>query len=588
MISSLLTCALLLGASGARAGLLTAQGAAVVDLTNAQRSMFSTNESIGFQQIINNGVPSANRISFQFAVTAPNGNIVFRHSGNSVRGTVGNAASQIAGIAISGFYQGPGIYTLTATASLDGASVVQTQTFTISSPNILLIYPPNGSQNLTDNPLTFQWYSSGAVTYRVTVGDNASLYNALFVQTSAGATSLSYPQNPSDTRQRLSTGQTYWWKVEGLDLNGNVVAQSQNPFSFSVANTALTRDLAVSELEVSGPPDSSGAIPFRVTVANQGNTTESNIPMRVTMGGLTAPGSPFAVPQLSPGDIHAFSVSAPIPSDMQQSLAIACLTIFDDTVSNNCKTLLVTRPAAASSTTFTQDSTPLSGEQIWEAIRQILKEQGTNLDGYRFSDMEGSLTRDELAALLEQLRQGQAQASLTGPPLPVIPPAQVALPSAPTEGPSAPQDAGAPAAPAKKAAEQPRTLVLERSWNGMTRPLTPKTLFFSLKKADAWKRLWQRLSEEPVPEIDFTEHTVIAIVAGGASDADRIEVEDFKSLSSVLTVRYRLVSYARPFARATEKQSVDRKTVPYSLFVIPRTSLKVKFEKITENSNDNE
>ena len=583
---NILLAVLLISAPAARAGLLTGQGVAVLDLTNSQRAAFSTNESIGFQQIVNNGVDSPNRIFFAFSVTAPNGNIVFRHAGNSVRGTVGNAASQVSGIAITGFLQGPGIYTLSATATLDGVSVVQTQTFTISSPNILLIYPPNGSQNLSDSPLTFQWYSSGAITYRVTVGDNASLYNALFTQTtSAGANSLSYPQNPVDARQRLSTGQTYWWKVEGLDLNGNVVAQSQNPFNFSVASTALTRDMAVTELEVSGAPDSGGNIPFRVTVVNQGNTTESNIPLRVTLGGLTAPGSPFDVPQMSPSDVQTFSVAAPIPTGMNESLAIACLTIFDDTVGNNCKTVAVTRATAISSAAFSGDSSLLSGEQIWQAIQQLLKEQGTNLDDYSFSDMEGSLTRDELAALLDQLRQGQAQANLTGPPLPVAPPAQVALPSAPNEEPAAPEDSSS--APAPVVDEQPRTVVQERNWSGMARPLAPRTLFFSLKKEGNWRRLWTRLSEEPVPEVDFTEHTIVAIIAGGRVDADRVEIEDFRSLSSVLTVRYRLVAYARPFAVEKKKPAL-RKTVPYSLVVIPRTALKVKFERIKENSNDKE
>ena len=580
---SLLSAALLLAALPSDAGLLTGQGTAVLDSTNAQRASFSTNETIGFQQIVNNGVDSPNRIQFEFTVQAPNGNIVFRHRGNSVRGTVGNAASQIAGLPISGFAQGPGVYTLKATAALDGIALEQTMTFTISSPNILLIYPPNGSQNLSDNPLSFQWYSSGAVTYRVTVGDNASMYNALFIQTtSPGASSLAYPQNPTDARQRLSTGQTYWWKVEGLDVNGNVVAQSQAPFSFSVANTALTRDLAVTGLDITGPPDSGGVIPFLVTIKNQGNTTETNTPLRVTLGGLSA-GDPISVPQMSPTDVQTFSVSAAMPPDQNQSLTIACLTLFDDNVANNCKTLSVTRAAALSSGTFAGDSGALSGEQIWQAIQQLLRDQGTDLSGYSYTDMEGSLSQADLAALLDQLRQGQARASLSGPAL------EGALASVPTPATLSavdPDQTGAPPRPPEEPVEQPKTVVQERTWSGNASALAAKPLFFSINQEGVWRRLWQKTSDEPVPQVNFAEHTVVGIVAGSQSNIDRVIIEEFSSMSSVLTVRYRLVTYARPFDVQGSRTAAPKKKVPYLFVAIPRTALKVKFEKIKENSNE--
>lgn len=585
----LLGAALALGLSSlsAAAGLLTGQGAMVLDQTGAPRATFSTNEKIGFTQVVNNGVASPNRIFFQFAVTAPNGNIVFRHAGNSVGGTVGNAASQVAGLAVSGFAQGPGLYTLTATASLDGVSLAQTQTFTISSPNLLLIYPPHGSQNLTDNPLTFQWYSSGAVTYRVTVGDSPSLYNALFVQSSApGANSLTYPQNPSDPRLRLSTGQTYWWKVEGLDSNGNVVATSQTPFSFSVAATALARDLAVTSLDVSGPMDSAGNIPFRVIVTNQGSTTESNTPLRVTLGGLTVPGTPISVPQMSPSDTQTFDVSAPIPSDMNEGLAIACLNIFDDTVNNNCKTIQVTRPAAISTGAFAGDCASVGGEQIWQAIRQVLKDQGIDLDDYTFTGMDGSLTCAELSALLDQLRQGQAQANLSGPPVAgtvfsTPAPAPVAAEvEAEAEAPGAPSDLEA-----EDAAEQPRTIVKERVWSGASAPLSKVAAAVLIKDESYWRRIWQRLSDEPVPLIDFAEHMVVAVLAGSEDGASRVEVEDMSSLDAKLTVRYRLVAYARPFGPRVPKAAAPAKTAPFLLIAIPRTTMKVNFERLKESSD---
>jgi len=580
----LLAAVLILAARAASAGLLTGQGATVLDQANAQRATFSTNEKIGFMQIVNNGAASLNRIFFQFSVTAPNGNIVFRHTGNSVGGTVGNSASQVNGLAISGFAQGPGLYTLKALATLDGVTLEQTQTFTISSPNLLLIYPPNGAMNLTDNPLTFQWYSSGAATYRVTVGDNPSLYNAVFVQSSAGgASTLTYPQNPTDPRERLSSGQTYWWKVEGLDLNGNIVATSQVPFSFSVSNTALTRDLAVTSLEISGPMDGSGGIPFTIVVKNQGNTTESNTPLRVTLGGLTAPNTPISVPQMSPSESLTFNVSASIPSDMNEALAIACLTIFDDTVANNCKTVSVTRPAAISTGTFAQDCGSVSGEQIWQAIRLVLMDQGINLDDYTFTGMEGSLSCAELSALLDQLRQGQAQANLTGPP-PSGNYFTAPAPAAPVTS-VKPDKGAAPPPGLENGEEQPQTVVTEKSWSGVSVPMSKTSAAVLIRTEANWKRLWPKLSDEPIPLIDFTAHSVIAVMAGKEDDANRIEIDNMQSLSSKLTVRYRLVSYVQPFSGRAAPTAPGTKPAPYLLIAIPRTSLKVSFEKVKEKND---
>ena len=78
----------------------------------------------------------------------------------------------------------------------------------------------------------------------------------------------------------------------------------------------------------------------------------------------------------------------------------------------------------------------------------------------------------------------------------------------------------------------------------------------------------------------------MGIIAGTKNDADRVGIEEFSSLSSVLTVRYRLITYARPFDAGKPRASVSRKKVPYLFVVIPRTALKVKFERIKESSNE--
>jgi hypothetical protein len=287
---------------------------------------------------------------------------------------------------------------------------------------------------------------------------------------------------------------------------------------------------------------------------------------------------------MSPGDSLTFNVSAAIPVDMSEGLAIACLTIFDDTVSNNCKTLTVTRPAALSSATFAQDCGSVGGDQIWLAIRQVLRDQGLNLDDYNFTGMEGNLTCAELSALLDQLRQGQARASLSGPPLTAPLPPPSSAPIAKVE-----LDKGArPPTDLQNSEEQPKTVVKEQTWSGVMRPLSKTALAVTIKSEADWKRFWPKLSDEPVPLIDFTAHSVIAVMAGKEDGADRIEIDNMQSLADKLTVKYRLVSYVQPFAAVAAKTSPAGKPVPYLLIAIPRTSLKINFERIKESSDGND
>lgn len=576
LLAALALAALLGPAAGrARAALLSPQSVAVLGSDGAPRTTFSSNETVGFTQVVFNGAASANRTAFQFEVLAPNGNTSFRHTGNSVPGSVGNASARIAGIAVSGFYQGPGIYTLRAIAALDGTSVTQTQTFTISSPNILLIYPPNGATGLTDNPLTFQWYSSGASTYRISVGDNASVYNPILVQTTAaGASTFTYPQNPPDDRQKLAAGQVYYWKIEGLDANGNVVAASQVPFSFTVATVSLTKDLAVTGLDPNGSPDASGNIPFRITVKNQGTTTETGIPLKFTLGGLPAPGTPIELPALMPGEEKSYDVSAAIPSDQAQGLAIACLTIFDDTVANNCKTLTVARPTSADGSTSNPGSIPLTAEQIWEAIKQLLKERGLDLSDYDLVGMEGTLTRDELAALLDQLRQGQASSVVTGPPL--APPSAGSTAPAPVYvSPKTKLDEPPPPPPVEEEKEDGAT-----EWSGYSAPLSGKTMTVTVSDDGRWKKLWARLSDQPAPKVDFRRHKVAAVLVGRGQKADRVVVDAVLPAGEELVVRYRLVTLSR-FGRAgnaPDLKSLGTRFTPYLLKIVPRDVASVRFE----------
>lgn len=550
---------LLAPSAASSAGLLTAQGTEVLDSVGAQRTTFSSNERITMSQRVSNAVFSTDHIRFTFLILNPSGSQVFRHTGNAVPGSVGSSASRVSGVPIAGFYSGPGTYTLKARAVLDGQTVEQEKAFAISSPNILLIYPPNGARGLTDRPLTLRWSSSGAARYRVTVGESPSFYNSVFSETTSGGESfLTYPDNPPDQRQRLSSGQVYYWKVEGLDAGGNAVAQSPVPFSFSVESAALTRDLAVTLLEVSGRP-SAGSLSFRMSVENQGGTSESGLNFKFSLGGLPAPGTPVALPLMKPGDVREYSFTAVLPPDQGQSLAIACVEFFDDNVPNNCKTVQISRAQLdEQGGDIPGGSAPLTKEQIWEAIKELLRAQGIDLDDYRVIGISQDMTREELEALLAALRAGQVQISLTGPPAEV---------GAPPPAEELPEDSG-PASAVPDAVEEESALGKE--WSGFCPPTDEGLRTLKIEGGREFRRLWRRLGrEEARPDIDFKELMIVGVMAGSADGADRAEIADIESDQSGVRVIYRLVT--------RQRRGKARSSVPYHLRVIQKTGKNIEF-----------
>lgn len=427
------------------AGLISPSGIFIKDSAGADRNQFSNNERITLTARLNNAVTSANRVQFVFRISNQGGSEVFRHTGNSVPGTVGNSASQVSGIPISRFFSGPGIYTFTADATLDAQTVAQSLTFAVSSPNIILIYPPSGARDVAERPLTFRWSASGAARYRVTVGKNPSLSTDSYDEMTAGAENfLAYPDNPSGgDRAKLGAGegQVYYWRVQGLDAAGNVVAQSEVPYNFTVQTAGLTRDMAIVGLDPTGRVGQ--MLSFAIRVANQGGTTETNVPLRFSLGGLPAPGTPLSLPQMSPGDTREYTFETEIPRDQGQSLAIACVEFFDDNVPNNCKTIQVTRPTDSTGDSGFGQGGLLTKEQLWDALKQMLIQLGLDPDDFEPESFDPPMTAGDMQALLDQLSKGQVQIGLSGPPIgappppSVIPPPVSAAPLAPT-GPAAP------------------------------------------------------------------------------------------------------------------------------------------------------
>jgi hypothetical protein len=564
---------------------LSPSGVAVLDTSMVPRPGFSNNERIVFQQKVCNGVASAGRVQFQFTVLGPSGAPVLAHRGNAVPGSVGYSASQLAGIPISGFYKGPGPYTLQAQASLDGRTVTQQAIFTVSSPNILLIYPPNGSTGIAERPLTFRWSSSGSSQYRVTVGDNPSFYNSVFSQTTTGGeTSLSYPDNPSDPRQRLAADpQAYYWKVEGLDPGGAVLGHSDVPFSFTLTAASLTKDLAVTGLTVD--PEAAvaaGSLGFVISVKNQGGATQTGVPLKFSVGGLAAPGTPIAMPMLAPADGRDFSVTSALPIDQTQSLAVACVEFSDDNIVNNCRTLLVSRPStsAAGGGAIFQPAPEMTVEQLKQAIWQLIQNNPVyaDLKDFDLAGAEGDLSADELKSLLASLQHNLATITVSQPnltPQPAPEPAQT--PAAPA-APVAALPPEAPPPPAAAGFEEEA-----REWSGMHAPVFDQTQAFAVKTAGAWRRVWDRLSNAPRPQVDFTTHMVLAVVAGRGERVDSIEFEGAPmSGAAELLVRYRLVVQRRMLEPEGPQRAAKRTTVPYLLREAPAAPVTVRFERMEQ------
>jgi hypothetical protein len=567
-----------LAAPRAEAGLLSAGSVAVLDGTFSPRTSFTNNEVVTFQQRVFNGVASAGRVTFTFTVLGPSGGQVFQITGNSAPGSVGNASTQLSGFPISKFYAGPGVYTLRAQAALDAQVITQQATFVVSSPNVLLLYPPNGAQNIADVPLTFRWVSSGGTTYKVTVGNNPSFYNALFSQSTAGGeTSLSYPVNPSDPRLILAAGQTYYWKVQAYSAAGLEIGASASPYSFTVQTAALSRDMAVTELAIQGGPDALGNLPFKVTVSNQGGTAQTNIPLRFGVGGLAAPGTPVSMSILGAGESRDFFFSAPVPTGQSQSLAIACIDFSDDNIANNCKTLMINQASQAAA--GAEAGGGVSSDQLWQNILDLLRQQGMDLSEFNMVGMEGQLSNAELQSLLASLKTGEAGVSLSGPALQsstFTPPASAPAPAAPPP-PSAPPDLAGPAGLTPNIDE---FAPLGTEWSGFSPPLTPKPLGGTYSDAKAWKRIWRQISTDRVPKIDFTQHMVVGVFAAKGEARDHAEIKAVEMSLSGLVVRYEFVAYA-----TFNVNKAPRSTVPYRLRVVPRTSVPVQFVLISEKED---
>lgn len=540
--------------AGPAAAALSDMAVSVRDNTGSARSTFSNTESITLhQQVRNDTDESPMLVGFVFQIIGPSGAVEFQHTGNAAPGTPGLAQTQLSGLQISRFYSTPGQYifkgktkVITAGETIaDPGVTTASVNFTVASPNITLIYPPSGSRDLSDNPLTFRWTSSGAARYRVTVADNPSLNIPVHSGTNNGESSYSYPAVPSEPREQLVGGQVYYWKVEGLDAIGNKISESLT-YSFSMRSESSTQSRNVMVKNVSMTTavlDWEKPISFKAAVYNGGGTTESNISLRFSLGGIQAQDSPRAIETLASGQTVEYSFTAFAPADQDQSLAVACVDIFDDNIPDNCKTLLVSRSQAPAG--GTSASRQLTYEEMWQAILQRLgPEAAAELQGYTFSAIScPNCTGDELQDIFLQLLSGEAElvsASVTGD--------DGTGASAATSDASADDSAGPQGVMGLDMADF-------EEWSGYSDGFAnDKPLMFAARNRKEWRKAWETVASGDAPEINFSRKMVLVMVAGPRDNAEAIRILGSRKTDKGVFFDYYLI--AAPRGRAPSGRAV--------------------------------
>jgi len=343
---------ILLLAGTVYSGGLTITEVKVTDTTGVARGVFSSTERISLLINCNNSV-QVTTIDFEFYILDPSGTTVFTQKGNSVVGNIGLCGASLKNIS-SKYYTKPGTYTFKGKVLVYNAvalieTVEQSSTFLVTSPNITLFYPPNGAQDLVDNPLYFRWVTSGASSYRVYVDINQNFGDPLWTgETSSD--SISYPDNPTNPRQKLTGGTTYWWKVSGLNEYGKVIAETSAPFSFTIKPASVSplpsHDLAVADV---GFSDAAGVISKKAAlkqgdsvkiaarVENKGGYAETSIPVSLFIDGKSVD-SPQKIELISIGEVKTLEYKYIYDSDSTVLTASCLLEYNDDYARNNLLT----------------------------------------------------------------------------------------------------------------------------------------------------------------------------------------------------------------------------------------------------------
>ena len=323
---------------------------------------------------------------------------------------VGTEKSSIKNIPIGDFYEGSGKYTYTAVVNVEHDSVTDTATkamdFYVYSPSLTLSYPTNGAKDLIDKPLTFRWVSSGATKYRVYVDDDKSFYNCLF-QTGKGeypdpqTTYFQYPTSPQDPRQKLAGGVVYWWKVEGLDNEGNVVAKTPIPFSFTLKETApapTTKDLGVTDI-ILDEESTASELKFDVLIKNQGGMAISNTRVNLYVNGVAL--VPHQVLDfINIGETKTLKFLGGETKEKVVTVS-AAIDFPDDNMKNNMLTKIFT---------LTLEYKVYQLAEVWSIIKKFIKDLDIlkELEGYVLSEVT-LIPEGDIGEELMKIEQGKAK-----------------------------------------------------------------------------------------------------------------------------------------------------------------------------------
>ncbi|OQA91436.1 MAG: Cna protein B-type domain protein [Elusimicrobia bacterium ADurb.Bin231] len=348
------------------------------------RKNFSNSEKINMHVKVRNIQPG-DRVEFKFEIYDPSGAKRFSHTGNSIPGTTGTGGSAVKNIPISNFFSTSGNYKLVVFANTE----VKDTYFSVFAPNLTLTYPPNAARDLTDKPLTFRWVASGASKYRIYVDDDAAFFNCLFKDETI-TTQYTYPTEPRDPRHQLSGGTVYYWKVEGLSPEGNVIATTLVPFNFTIKSVSVAqtaRDIGITDISVARNN-------VVISIKNQGGKPETQIPITLYLNGKLQ--GTQTVNIIVPGETKEVSFT---PNIFGSVIAMASIVFQDDYSKNNTasKQINITEPVKEKGKIMGSIMTS-EGRKIENATVQYYGIDGTKGNGLVYSNKGGEYSIIDLMA----------------------------------------------------------------------------------------------------------------------------------------------------------------------------------------------
>ena len=289
---------------------------------------------------------------------------------------------------------------------------------------------------------------------------------------------------------------------------------------------SLTRDVAVTRLDLVSPAlDLSKPLSFSASLTDAGSSPEADVSVSFSLGGLPSGDSPRRVVSLAPGQTVQLDFSAFMPPGQEQALAVACADLFDDNMTDNCKTLLVgntpgaRQPAGGS-------GAQLSYDEIFQAIlKRLGPDAAKSLQGYTFESLGcDNCSQGELQQVIAALISGDAQlvsASVadegSGAETPE-PTAQQAKTTAAGEQPGESPSGGT------SFDLEPVNASVPGEWSGYARPQGKKTSTFVIRGSKQWAEVWGTISSEEVPKVDFGESMIVGVISGSEDRAAAVRL----------------------------------------------------------------